>query len=162
MTNLSNDVHLETLETRSIDETDAMLCTASKLSWMDLIIKCLKSEELPNDLLTTRKVKCQAPRYILVEKKLYKRSHSFPLLTCLPSFEVDYALRKVHEKIYGNHLEGRALSYKILWQGYYWPTMQEEVIQYTKRCDSYQHHASVQHQLATELTPLSSPWPFAQ
>ena len=40
--------------------------------------------------------------------------------------------------------------------------MQEEAIQYTKRCDACQRHASVQHQPATELTSLSSPWPFAQ
>ena len=40
--------------------------------------------------------------------------------------------------------------------------MLEEAIQYTKWFDSYQRHALVQHQPATELTPLSSPWPFAQ
>ena len=40
--------------------------------------------------------------------------------------------------------------------------MQEEAIQYTKRCDACQRHASIQRQPATELTTLSSPWPFAQ
>ena len=50
----------------------------------------------------------------------------------------------------------------MLRQGYYWPTMQEEAIQYIEKCDTCQRHASVQRQLATELTLLSSPWPFAQ
>ena len=40
--------------------------------------------------------------------------------------------------------------------------MLEEAIQYIKRCDSCQCHALVQHQSATELTPLSSPWLFFQ
>ena len=75
---------------------------------------------------------------------------------------MDYALREVHKEICDNHLGGRALSYKILQQGYYWPTMQEDVIQYMKRCDSCQRHTSIQCQPAIELTLLSSPWPFVQ
>ena len=73
---------------------------------MDPIIKYLKHGELPNDPASAQKVKCQAPHYILVKEKLYKRSHSSPLLKCLLSSEADYALREVHEGIYGNHLKG--------------------------------------------------------
>ena len=129
---------------------------------MDPIIKYLKYGELPDDPASARKVKRQAPHYILIEEKLYKRSHYSPLLKCLSPTEASYARREVHEGVCGNHLGGRSLSYKILRQGYYWPTMQEEAIQYTKRCDACQRHVSVQRQPATELTPLSSPWPFAQ
>ena len=158
---LGGNVHLETLESCSIDKDGKVLCITMESNWMDPIIKYLKHGELPDDPAIARKVKCQAPHYVLVKKKLYKRSHYSPLLKCLSPSEADYALREVHEKICGNHLGGRALSYKILWQGYYWPTMQEEAIQYAKRCDACQCHASVQCQPATELTPLSSPWPFA-
>ena len=70
MADLSNDAHLETLETRSIEETDAILCTALEPSWMDLIIKYLKSRKLPNDPIVAQKVKHQASRYILIEKKI--------------------------------------------------------------------------------------------
>ena len=106
MMDLNDDVHLETLKTRSIDKIEKVLCTASEPSWMDPIIKNLKFEELLDDPIAAQKIKCQAPHYILVEEKLYKRSHSFPLLKCLLSFEANYALREVHEKICGNHLEG--------------------------------------------------------
>ena len=128
---------------------------------MDPIIKYLKLGELPDDPAIARKIKCQAPHYVIIEKNLYKRSYYSPLLKCLSPSEVDYALREVHEGICGNHLGGRALSYKILQQGY-WLTMQEEAIQYTKRCDACQRHASIQRQPTTELTPLSFSQPFAQ
>ena len=129
---------------------------------MDPIIKYLKHGELSNDPTVARKVKCQAPHYILIEEKLYKRSHYSPLLKCLTPTEADYAMREVHEGICGNHLGGQTLSYKILRQGYYWPTMQEESIQYTIRYDSYPCHASIQCQLTIELTSLSFSWPFTQ
>ena len=40
--------------------------------------------------------------------------------------------------------------------------MQEDAIQYVRRCDPCQHHASIQHQPAIKLTLLSSSWWFAQ
>ena len=81
---------------------------------MDPILHYLKTEALPDDRLIIHKVSHQAPYYILLDGKLYKRSHMLLLLKCLLPFEVDYAMRKVHEKIYGNHLGGRTLAYKIL------------------------------------------------
>ena len=70
---------------------------------------------LPTDNLEARKVKHLAPHYTIICEKLYKRSHTLTLLKCLPPSEVDYAMGEVHEGIYENHLEGRTLTYKILW-----------------------------------------------
>ena len=162
MIDLGNDVHLETLESRSIDETEEVLCTASEPSWMDPIIEYLKFGKLPNDPIVAQKVKHWSLHYILIKKKLYKRSHSSPLLKCLLPSKMDYALREVHEEICGNHLGGWALAYKILWQGYYWPTMQKDAIEYVKKCDACQRHAPVQHQPATKLTTLIALWSFVQ
>lgn len=46
-------------------------------------------------------------------KTSYKRSFSLTLLKCLRFLETKYALREIHERICGSHLEGRTLSYKI-------------------------------------------------
>lgn len=46
-------------------------------------------------------------------------SFTLPLLKCLGPTDSDYALSKVHEGIYGNHLWDRSLAYEILRQGYY-------------------------------------------
>ena len=81
---------------------------------MDPIIYYLKIGTLSADNLAFRKVKRQAPHYVLLDDKLYKRSYSLPLLKCLLLFEENFAMREVHEGIYCNHLGDRALAYKIL------------------------------------------------
>ena len=66
------------------------------------------------DKSVARKITRQASHYVLYDGKLYKRSFTFPLLKCLSLSESDYVLREVHEGICGNHLGGRALTYKII------------------------------------------------
>ncbi|KAK3009884.1 hypothetical protein RJ639_011692 [Escallonia herrerae] len=76
-------------------------------------------------------------RYALVEGTLYKKSFSLPYLRCLRPSESLYALQEVHEGICGQHLGGRTLAQKILRQGYYWPTMQKDAIEFTRRTFSH-------------------------
>ncbi|KAK3035374.1 hypothetical protein RJ639_033658 [Escallonia herrerae] len=64
---------------------------------------------------------------------LYKKSFSLPYLRCLRPSESLYALQEVHEGICCQHLGGRTLAQKILRQGYYWPTMQKDAIEFTRR-----------------------------
>ena len=40
--------------------------------------------------------------------------------------------------------------------------MYHDSIEYVRRCDRYQRYANIQRQPASELTPLSALWPFAQ
>ena len=80
-----------------------------------------------------------------------------PLLRCLRPSEADYALWEVHEGACGNHLGARSLSHKLLRQGYYWPTMHHDSIEYVKKCDRCQRYANIQRQPATELTPICAP-----
>ncbi|KAK3037796.1 hypothetical protein RJ639_030715 [Escallonia herrerae] len=65
------------------------------------------------------------------EGTLYKKSFSLPYLRCLRPSESLYALQEVHEGICGQHLGGRTLAQKILRQGYCWPTMQKDAIEFT-------------------------------
>ena len=131
-------------------------------SWIDPLVAYLRDGVLPHDAKEVRKLRNQASRYILYEGKLYKRSYSLPLLKCLRPSEADYALWEVHEEICGSHLGARSLSHKLLRQGYYWPTMHHDSIEYVRKCDRCQRYANIQRQPATKLTPLSAPWPFAQ
>ncbi|KAK3024680.1 hypothetical protein RJ639_043202 [Escallonia herrerae] len=73
----------------------------------------------------------------------------------------DYALREVHEGICGQHLGGRALAHKVLRQGYYWPTMHRDALDYTKKCDACQRFSSIPRQSPSPLSSLTSPIPFA-
>ncbi|KAK3008565.1 hypothetical protein RJ639_013962 [Escallonia herrerae] len=100
-------------------------------------------------------------RYALVEGTLYKKSFSLPYLRCLRPSESLYALQEVHEGICGQHLGGRTLAQKILRQGYYWPTMQKDAIEFTRRCDQCQKFAPLSHTPVAPLTSIVSPIPFA-
>jgi len=40
--------------------------------------------------------------------------------------------------------------------------MQKDALAYTKKCDKCQKHSPIIHLPGTKLTPLTSPWPFAQ
>ena len=85
-----------------------------------------------------------------------------PYLRCLSLKEAQYAIAEVHEGICGQYVGGRALSQKILRQGYYWPRMLEDCLAYVRRCEQCQLYSPVLHQSPTEMVPIVSPWPFAQ
>uniref|UniRef100_A0A2N9GPC3 Uncharacterized protein n=1 Tax=Fagus sylvatica TaxID=28930 RepID=A0A2N9GPC3_FAGSY len=70
--------------------------------------------------------------------------------------------REIHEGICGSHTGGRSLAHRALTQGYWWPYMQKDAVDYVRKCDKCQRFSHSLHQPAGELQPLVSPWPFAQ
>ena len=104
-------MHVETIDTRDIEEPNLTLSAELKLNWMDPIFNYLNIGALSEDKLAACKVTRQAPHYVLYDGKLYKRSFTLPLLKCLPPSEEDYALKEVYNR---NHLGDRALTNKIL------------------------------------------------
>ena len=55
-----------------------------------------------------------------------------------------------------------SFSYSYLRMSYYWPTMNKDVIDFAKKCDACQRHASVSHQLyrsySIRYRPLGLSW----
>ncbi|XP_075670142.1 uncharacterized protein LOC142639898 [Castanea sativa] len=132
-------------------------------SWMDLVVLYLKESILPEEKSEADKVRRKAPRFWLFEdQKLYKRSFSGPYLLCMHPEATELLLIELHEGICESHTGGRSLSHRALTQGYWWPNMQKEALEYVKKCDQCQRFAPNIHQPRGVLNPLSSPWPFAQ
>ncbi|KAK3035116.1 hypothetical protein RJ639_032618 [Escallonia herrerae] len=154
-------VYLEFLNDRSISSHDEIEIIDQEPCWMDRIIKYLSTGELPSERHKVRNLRVKTARYALVEGTLYKKSFSLPYLRCLRPSESLYALQEVHEGICGQHLGGRTLAQKILRQGYYWPTMQKDAIEFTRRCDQCQKFAPLSHTPVVPLTSIISPIPFA-
>ena len=71
-------------------------------------------------------------------------------------------MREVHEGICRNHSRLRSLMHKLIWAGYYWPTMQKDAITYIKTCDKCQRFANLIWRPSEELTPMTAPWLFPQ
>ncbi|XP_075504417.1 uncharacterized protein LOC142541849 [Primulina tabacum] len=61
-------------------------------SWMTRLIKFIVNNELPEDRARAQKTKRQAPKFVLLNNILYRRSFQGPLLKCLPEKKVDYVL----------------------------------------------------------------------
>ncbi|KAK3001662.1 hypothetical protein RJ639_021658 [Escallonia herrerae] len=141
----------------------------------DFIVECTLPEDPPQSVISevtdpwnlyvdgSSAVGNSGAEIILIspEGTLYKKSFSLPYLRCLRPSESLYALQEVHEGICGQHLGGRTLAQKILRQGYYWPTMQKDAIEFTRRCDKCQKFAPLSHTPVAPLTSIVSPIPFA-
>ena len=71
-------------------------------------------------------------------------------------------LAELHEGICENHPGGRTLAHRAHMQGYYWPTMKSDVVDYVKKCDPFQRMSPILKSPVQDLVSISSPWPFAQ
>ena len=107
-------------------------------SWMDPIIAYLKNDKLPEEKSEARILRLKAARYVLYDDKLYRRGYPMPLLKCVLLTEVKNIMWEIHEGTCGNHTEGQSLAFKALRQGYYWPTMKADCMEYARKCDKCQ------------------------
>ena len=130
--------------------------------WTTPIISYLERGTLPNDCHEARRIKVCASRFTILQGTQYKKGFSLPYLRCLAPEEAEYVLREIHEGICGNHSGARLLSKKVIRAGYYWPSIQADANLLVRHCDKCQQFANLLHSPSEELTPMSSPWPFAQ
>ncbi|KAM1797483.1 hypothetical protein ACFXTH_031673 [Malus domestica] len=92
----------------------------------------------------------------------YKRGFNLLYLRCLTSAEAEIVLREIHEGVCGDHAGSRSLKHKAFRQGYYWSTLHQDAIKIFCSCDKCQCYATIPHSSPEPLTPIISPWPFAQ
>ena len=144
-----------------IDSSDVQEI-GSESNWTTTIASYLKDGILLDEKEAARKLKVQAARFVLIKDVLYKRGFSRLYLWCLGNEEADYIVREVHEGICGNHSGSRSLVHKLVWAGYYWPTMQADAEAYVKACNKCQRFSNIIQQPTEELTPMTAPWPFPQ
>ena len=130
---------------------------------MDSISLFLERDILPEEKSKAKKVKRKTPWFWLSEdRKLHKRSFSGPYLLCVHPDASESLLEELHEGVCRSHIGGRSISHRAITQGYWWLGMQKEAQEYVKKCDQCQRFAPNIHQPGGVLSPISSPWPFAQ
>ncbi|CAL8085976.1 unnamed protein product [Prunus armeniaca] len=121
---------------------------------MSPIYAFLTNGTLPTDKSQARKLRYRSARYTVIDDVLYKRGYTTPYLKCLTREQGDYILREVHNGVCGDHSGSR--------QGYFWPTLHQDANMLVKKCDKCQQFGSVPHVPAEPLSPIISPWPYAQ
>ena len=133
----------------------------SESKWTTTIASYLKDGILSDKKEAVRKLKVRATRFVLIKDVLYKRGFSHPYLRCLGNDKADYVMREVHKGICRNHSGSKSLVHKLVWAGYYWPTMQADAEAYVRAYDKCQRFSNIIRQPTEELTPMTAPWPFA-
>ena len=141
---------------------DMIAITTTGSCWMDPIIEFLAEDRVPDDESKANKVRWVASRYWLsADRKLYRRSFGGPYLLCLHPGKVNQLLVELHEGVCGGYVGGHSLVHRVMTRGFWWPKMQNDVVEYIQKCERCQKHAPLIHQPAGHLNPISSPWPFA-
>ncbi|KAM1120873.1 hypothetical protein ACFX19_002666 [Malus domestica] len=131
-------------------------------SWITLIYRFLAHDTLPNDKVQAKHIRYKATRYLIINDQLYKRGFNLPYLRCLTPAEAETVLREIPEGVCGDHAGSRSLAHKAFRQGYYWPTLHQDAIRISYSCDKCQRYVTIPHSPPEPLTPMISPWPFAQ
>lgn len=145
----------------SISESEDVVLLDEQVPWMTPILQYLRDGILLIDRNSARRLMYQIPRYLVDDKKLYRRGFSTPLLYCVAEPECTAILMEVHEGFCRGHTGAHNLAQKIIRQGYFWPTLKHDAIEYVKKCDKCQRFFNVPRAPPIELTAMSSPWPFA-
>ena len=114
------------------------------VGWTSPILSYLKDGRLPPNPDEAKKIKKRAVRFTVLNDELYKRGFSQPYLRCIEEEEAKYVLEEVHGGIYGDHMGAKSLVRKIIRASYFWPTMQQNVADFVKKCDSCQRYENVQ------------------
>ncbi|XP_058217452.1 uncharacterized protein LOC131328531 [Rhododendron vialii] len=128
-----------------------------KEDWRDPIIAYLKQPHTG----ASRKVKRRALSYVLLGDELYKKGLKDDLLLrCLCHTEAMKVMAEVHEGICGAHQSGIKMRWLIRRYGYYWPTILEDCIRFSKGCQPCQAHGPIHHTPATDYQAVVKPWPF--
>ncbi|XP_074324101.1 uncharacterized protein LOC141661019 [Apium graveolens] len=99
----SGSVYFHILKTRSI-YVKLVFPIGLGESWIDTIKAYIQIGWFPNNAMEARKLVVQALGYSLIDGILYKRSYVVPYLRFLRPDEARFALKEVHEGVYGKHL----------------------------------------------------------
>uniref|UniRef100_A0A2N9FGT7 Integrase catalytic domain-containing protein n=1 Tax=Fagus sylvatica TaxID=28930 RepID=A0A2N9FGT7_FAGSY len=127
------DGFIEIQRRPSTEEEEIVNSITVVTTWMSPLIRYLREWTLPADGAEAHKLRIRASHF-----------------------------REVHEGICGNHSGARSLAHKLTRAGYYWPSLLHDATQYVKTCDKCQRFANVPRVPPEEITPITSPWPFAQ
>ena len=92
------------------------------IDWKMPYLNYLLHDMLPVDKTEAQWLARHAKSFVLVESKLYKRSHTRILQRCIPIEQGKRLLSDIHGGVYGHHVVPRTLVRNAFRQGFYWPT----------------------------------------
>ena len=106
-------IYVELIAEPCINATIGVLTVITPEScWMDPIIDFLVEDRVPNDEKEASRVRRVAARYwLLLDRKLYRRSFGGPYLLFLHPEKVSELLANLHKGVCGGHVRGCSLAH---------------------------------------------------
>ncbi|XP_019184278.1 PREDICTED: uncharacterized protein LOC109179169 [Ipomoea nil] len=105
-----------------------------EMFWIEDIRRFKETGELPDDQGVAARIRRKAPSFQIIDGQMYKRSFGGPLLKCLLRPEAERIMDEVHRGICAAHQGAHTLARKLVVQGYYWPTMMRDCIEWIAKC----------------------------
>ena len=99
--------------------------------------------------------------FFLDGEVFYKKSKDQILLRCVDVSEAKKIVHEIHEGVCGAHASGHVMARQIMRVGYYWMTLENDCINYIRKCHKCQIYAERIHVPSTSLNVMVSPWPFS-
>ena len=92
---------------------------------------------------------------------LYKKSKDQIFLRCVDADEAKEIVHEIHKGVCGTHASGLVMARQIMRAGYYWMTLENDCINYVRKCHKCQIYADKIHVPPMSLNVMVSPWPFS-
>ncbi|XP_019199956.1 PREDICTED: uncharacterized protein LOC109193556 [Ipomoea nil] len=150
------------LEVQRVDIEEWDRVKNPEMFWIEDIRRFIEKGELPEDPGVAARVRRKAPSFQIIDGQLYKQSFGGPLLKCLLRPEAEKIMDEAHRGICAAHQGVHTLARKLVVQGYYWPTMMRDCIEWMSRCGVCQAFARKDTRPATFYTPVTIAIPFAK
>ncbi|XP_022848734.1 uncharacterized protein LOC111371046 [Olea europaea var. sylvestris] len=156
---LDKSVYIKRIAEPSIAQKPSVMDIDHEPSWTDPIVDYISNGSLPADPRLARSIRYRAASYCLIEGVLFRRSFTLSYLRCLKPFESLQALTEVHEGICRNHQGGRALTYKLIRYGYYWPSLKKDAQDYVRNGLVEVTNRIILQDLRTRIGDAKGDWP---
>ncbi|VVA36190.1 PREDICTED: retrotransposon, partial [Prunus dulcis] len=115
-------------------EIDVNSAIITEDDWRNPIINYLQYPTLPSE----KRVRIMALNYLMWNGDLVRKTKDEVLLRCFGKKEYMKIMGETHEGIHRAHQGGRKMCWLIRRYGYFWPTMIEDCIDYSKGCEACQ------------------------
>jgi hypothetical protein len=111
-----------------------------KTPWFADLANYLTTRKLPQHLSPREKQKVikQSANYTWIEGDIFQTRPGLIIRGCVREYETFDILKSCHDEPYGGHFADKRTAYKVLYLGYYWPTLFRDAKEYGKSCDSCQ------------------------
>ncbi|XP_031095229.1 uncharacterized protein LOC115999523 [Ipomoea triloba] len=98
---ISKITHIEEAVAPCIDSFEVEPVGVEQDPWITDLKEYLQDGKMPEEEDRARKVRLRAPRFQIVDDRLYRRSYGGPLMRCLNAFEADIVTDELHSGLYG-------------------------------------------------------------